>query len=874
MTLAAVVTLVTIARPALAQPEDGQQSRLFGLDASLRREPCTPRPTVPAVIVLDGSGRFVDLVATQGRPAYWSPTIDRVTIRNEPTQPSEGELPNDLVLEADKPGGLPEDTRRWAVPAGGAVDLPRRDTDPLSNAGLLQVKVKRHGVEISSLWFILREPNVILLTADGPVDPIYRSAAVPAHLPCDFKLEYVPDPKAKLPAPVIVAPRLATEPASPQALLPLQVPGSGTVDVPWARLRAYMRSGAPDVQLVVLKGGRAVSVIWVTQQAQRGFASVLPGGAQPGPAPGTPGAARQTPQRIDVLLDRLGVASPAFLNRRRPAYIPPAGDNVEIMFTSLASDRAFIVSFSGIPEEARPELVRSGAQIGACRDGRCSAAIRVPPGGSAAVAVSALRAAYARAAIGSTVTFTVAFFDDDTTPVNSRGYLTFFDAPYFAEPGSSTSWTGALSVNLTHDPDLSATIPPGQKTAAITTANPFARSSRTHVGGSATAGLKQNLGNRADFELELTAKSGDFGQESALKASKYLANVYTSHGITLTGGRMDVAAPSEAIAFSESGDAVGFGVPVCEPQRSDERANGQRRCFGYASAGYVFRKQVAADGFTAKKAQEAIDNGAPHLERTNRDLVLQIRDIRTGRFRTGVFGVIGDATRGRLRTTGDQTELIRFDSDAWSIGAETLVNFGNANLSLGLYRSERSSDAAEDLRRPADRAEGNVGLLSFRYTNIDHDRFEGNQLAADFSLTAQVGRGGSYVGENQAFAPDALFLSKFAGLLVDSDAPIGPGLTNKWYFGLIATTPKVAPGKGVATLELHHYHRAEPRAGSRNLGTEASLEFRFEQPKGVRYQVLAAGFRPGRALNTDEPALRLLTKFQWLVRLGVTVRMD
>jgi hypothetical protein len=137
-----------------------------------------------------------------------------------------------------------------------------------------------------------------------------------------------------------------------------------------------------------------------------------------------------------------------------------------------------------------------------------------------------------------------------------------------------------------------------------------------------------------------------------------------------------------------------------------------------------------------------------------------------------------------------------------------------------------------------------------------------------------VGRGGSYVGENEAFEPDALFLSKFAKILVDPDAPIGPGLTNKWYFGFIATTPHVAPGRGVATLELHNYQRTDPRAGSRNLGTEASIELRFEQPKGVRYQFLAAGFQPGGALNTSDQALRLMTKFQWLMKFGVTVRIE
>ena len=73
---------------------------------------------------------------------------------------------------------------------------------------------------------------------------------------------------------------------------------------------------------------------------------------------------------------------------------------------------------------------------------------------------------------------------------------------------------------------------------------------------------------------------------------------------------------------------------------------------------------------------------------------------------------------------------------------------------------------------------------------------------------------------------------------------------------------------------MHHYQRTEPRADSRNLGTEASLEVRVEQPKGVRYQLTMAGFRPGGALNPSDASLKLITAFQYLFKFNVTVRIE
>ena len=51
------------------------------------------------------------------------------------------------------------------------------------------------------------------------------------------------------------------------------------------------------------------------------------------------------------------------------------------------------------------------------------------------------------------------------------------------------------------------------------------------------------------------------------------------------------------------------------------------------------------------------------------------------------------------------------------------------------------------------------------------------------------------------------------------------------------------------TFKLHHYRLRDAEQRSGNLGTEGSFEFRVESPKGVRYQLVVAGFEPGSALT-------------------------
>jgi hypothetical protein len=858
-----VVSLFTLSAPAGAVAQERQpEAQLYQLDSRLEREGCKPPETseVPPRIDLDGSGRYVDLIATKSKPAYWSSNIPAIEIHNEPATSLSGRtgIPGEDTLILQVAGLPPRPPFSRTVAPKGHVTLQRTDLAALEQAGVVQIQVLRNGSAVSTLYFILRDPDVILFNEDGAFDPAYRSAVVPGFMPCDFKLEYLPTDLSTAQALTIAAPLL---PAS--TFVPIRLELRQTASVTWANLAMLKRDGRQDVELVVLKNGRAIGVLWLTQKAPGNFEQVPGLSRAESAAPPTPPARAAA---VEVLLDRLGVASPAFLNRRRPAYIPASAGNVDLVFKSIAPDRTFVITFSGIPEAERPELIGSGAQTTNCRDGKCQMAIRVSPGGSTRLKIVTLRNAYAKSEVGSTVTFDLAFYDDDNTPTNNRGYLTFVDEPYFVEPASTTTWTGALSVSLLNDPDLSGTIPKDRKNPVITSASPWDRINRTHVMGSATLGLKQGLGNRADFEAELTARQGDFGADAgSVGSSKYLANVYADYGAKITGGRFEIAAPTDAIAFSESGDAVNIGGRL-----------GSLPAF--ASVGYIFKKELPEGSFNVEEVQKIVKAGGTSLDRNNRDVVLQVRDIAVGRTRTAVYGVIGDADRGRLRTDeNDVSTLEEFDANYWTAGGHAMLTMGNSLLSVGLYHSERSGDAPTDLELVSDDLSGNVGLVSFSYTNIDWDKVVGNQRATDFSITGQIGRGGAYVGESQAFAPDQLFLSKFAGTLSDPDAPIGVGLANKWYYGVVATTPKLdwlSLGKGVATLKIHHYRLAEARGDHTNLGTEASLDVRIEQPKGVRYQATFAGFQPGAAIDPSDVAFALVRKFQYVFKFNVTVRME
>ena len=116
---------------------------------------------------------------------------------------------------------------------------------------------------------------------------------------------------------------------------------------------------------------------------------------------------------------------------------------------------------------------------------------------------------------------------------------------------------------------------------------------------------------------------------------------------------------------------------------------------------------------------------------------------------------------------------------------------------------------------------------------------------------------------------------------------IGPGLTDKWYFAAMATTPLFPPkrivrafgapltdaGEMSTTMRIHHYRLRTPIGpdGHTNAGWEADFDFRIESPNGVRYVITFGEYFPGSA-GRGTPNAELLTARQWLLRANVSVK--
>src|SRR5262249_16911742 len=115
-----------------------------------------------------------------------------------------------LTLEATIQAKDKKETKTWNLPVtrgpGDLLKIGRAELDPQSRGGLITISVKRQGGEISTLNFIMGECDVSLLNSDGPVDPVYASSAIPALVPAQFRLKYVPDDPDHPLAPVIVPP--------------------------------------------------------------------------------------------------------------------------------------------------------------------------------------------------------------------------------------------------------------------------------------------------------------------------------------------------------------------------------------------------------------------------------------------------------------------------------------------------------------------------------------------------------------------------------------------------------------------------------------------------------------------------------------------
>lgn len=835
-----------------------------------------PMPNVTAEIRLDAYGRPRDPFGSATRPFYlsWSelkivapalngsPGVLRARIAAAPPNPNEYK-PFTTVAHIDKMTGT--SFEREVLMRNGSPGLVRIDVEYLPHGAAA-------GLPVTTLHVIPATPFTVVLNESGPVDPRFANSFSSQHLPCQdgVSFRYAPTKPefAVVPLTITHALPFATNGTLTKESLRRSINASvglATRDekIAWSEMETDADNKVAD--LVVERHGTAVALLSLTQNSFGGF---------------------QPPARLEngttifpVTLDRTGVASGRYLNRRRPPLLSFVQEAF-IRFDNTLSDRQFIVTFSGIPEASRAELVASGLKVTDCRDAKCKASAAVMANSPALVPLSGLREALAKGDVGGVVTFQVSFFDDEITPSNSAGYFTFVDEQNFREAGSSTAWTSAISVTAQRDPDLTPFVRDPVKVPVIDFAHPARTEQRNrfHFVGGATIGIKQQLGARADGEVEFVAKKGDFGFDTgAVTASKYLATVYALKTVTLTAGRFDLAAPTNSISLSEAGEAINAGVR-----------------FGNAQAylGRITRKEIPDGSFTVAESIKA-RAGLGVLDKNHGAWLLQFRDATFGtdRLRTSVYALRGDAKRGYTPAgtlaTDTTVTLTPYYLEYWTTGADVFLTGRASHVTGGLYYNTRSSDDAPAPEQVGLDKNGVAGLVTANYSKIDEKLWQGKKRVS-WTVSGTVAGGGDYVGETQAFAPDVLFLSMFAPALREPSYPVGTGLTNKWYFGGVLTVPqwnllgRLNPTRPSArdingasmSFKLHHYRQRAADAADRTLATEADVEFRVESPKGVRFQLVLAGMWPGEALRAPMPGVTLVEKFQYAVKFGMTVRLE
>lgn len=820
----------------------------------------------PPPLRLDEFGNLKDPFGSEARPfyLYWDHLRVVPASGNQSTGTLQARIGSDtpLALHATAPGPP-------------RFDIKRSDIAKHEKGGLVKIDIEvqldaaaKTGALVTSLFVVVENPWTIVINESGPVDPRFKNPPAAVYVHCDPAFRYAPT-KPELagvnaPLPILkhARPFIAT-PQNVTANYQLPVKPAVITTAQWSNLQTDAENQQSD--LVIERQGTAIAVTSLTREKKPGF-------RQP--------RARNNGETIfEVALDRTGVSTWQYLNRRRPPLLAFFTDAF-LQFSNELSDRQFVVTFSAIPEPNRAELVRQGLKVSDCRDAKCKASVQVSARGQVRVPLRGLRDALAKNDTGGAVSFTVSFFDDDITPSNNTGYFTFVDEQNFRESGSVAIWSSGVTVAMQRDPDLSTFVPPGTKTPAINFGAPLGRINRAHVTGSATIGLKQQLGSRADAEIELVAKKGDFGLEpSGVSASKYFATIYALSGATLTGGRFDLAAPTNSIALTESGEAVNLAFRV--------------QGMGRVNVGRIVRKELPDGSFTAAEAVKAAAAGNV-LEKDHGAYVLQVRDMtfNTKLFRTSLFGVLGEAKRGHITDPANPatSALIPYEIGYWTTGADMVFSYKHVLLTGGFYRNKRWSDDAPEAASTGIAKSGNVGLLTLSYTNIDKEDAAQGKQTVDWVVSGSFGVGGNYVGETQSFAPDQLFLTTFAPALREAQFPIGTGLTNKVYIGAAVTTPQswdllkkiIGPLTPTArdisassvTLKVHRYILRNTGATNRTLGTEGNFEFRIESPKGVRFQWLLAAFKPDEALTAPAPSHSLITKWQYSTKFGVTIRLE
>jgi len=517
------------------------------------------------------------------------------------------------------------------------------------------------------------------------------------------------------------------------------------------------------------------------------------------------------------------------------------------------------------------------------------------------------------------VVFTVRFADDATALVNNTGFLQITDKDP-EEPPDVSRWEVGAQIGFSVLPDTSriVNVQNGAEfkddvKSIVTKELPY--EGRTSESSPATANLKltQKLGNRAAASVAFDFKKGLLGDgksDGQVKVPSYQLNLFGDNEVRLNFGKYAFASTRESVALAEEGEGIEWQ-------------------WRWLSLGGLVKRQAAkgakdTDTFNHRVGVLQIRNGSlgPFERTRNFNLLLLVGRNAGERFfvdRNGDRTFSDEEKKGLLvpydyGTAGFEMDLdLNSDRETptYKMARSKAAGIPNAKIdqwnysaNLTAYYSRRRVHS-EDPASPIHDARGTSGLVTLAGNQVKSDDKGELTVPQQWSLLAGYGTGDDpktvtgegYLGESAAFAPDKLFLARFAGIVQDGVTPNGslppqvsgrvlvaPGLSNKTYLGftyvnrawespltVLAKSPWFDLEKSIVsqstTLRLHTYRFNEAVFDTHWVGAEANLEWQIQVPKGVTSTVGLAYFQRASGLK------EVIKKAPWSITLSTRVSL-
>jgi hypothetical protein len=628
--------------------------------------------------------------------------------------------------------------------------------------------------------------------------------------------------------------------------------------------------------------------------------------AKPGAQPTANTTAKDT---VKVPINNIGIASTEFTNPRKPFKLTDNGGNLlgGLEFVNRTADRKFLVTMQvefdpndyftdtngkrwklgDLPDHAKDPgylaAIRSvfgvdelsgcelrEAIVAADRRVVCTAAltvVRKAMSGSARFTADLLSLDKSKL-----LEFNIRRFGENDSLSNSTGYAAKDPADVKEKP-SKTTVKPVASVGLNSDPVFGLFDPDGEDGEkppkfVIDDTHILTGDRRTHVPGSARLDVRHNIGSRADADLSFRFNNEDFGDQdgtSDVTARKYKLSIFAQNGTTLNFGKYVFATPGSEIAISESGQGFTLSRGI---GGIDLRAS------------YVAK----SEGNLLKQKKDTRDNTDYMFEVNNIDLHRLDASVNL----IAVYGENDDPSDAHV-SQAYGGELFFSAPLSWVKRDSAPPVFGGT---LAAFRTNRSQSRLQTGQtEPASPRGRGTTLLARGTVSLGiSDAPTADEATVKYTIGASVAMGSgdrasttrkeSYIGENQAFAPDLIF---FSTLLDPLTAPavteFESGIANKRYYSVDFTTNRwsllepLARTIGVektdiasraTTVQVNQYRFRNASAG-KLIGTEYDVRFEIETPRAVTVTLDVGYFVPASRFET------LIRENVWSIAAGVKI---